>query len=733
MKVKIDSIKLRDGVLNVHGWAIGKSKDTPIDYKLLDEAKNSLDFELVKRRRDDVSQIYFGAVSDRDFGFDINFDYNENKKYLLIISAGSKERKIVLDEKNIEKYQSSKYRRLEKLKDLCNGETVKVAFSFLKKHGLKAMLHKSMSKLKGLDDDYIYNEWFEKTRPSKEEIAAQREHKFEKEPKISIVIPLYKTDDNLLKELIESVLNQTYANFELCFADGSPEGFDKETILKAYAQKEERIVYKILGENLGIADNTNEALKLATGDYVAFCDHDDILPEYALYEVVKAINENPNADFIYSDEDKIDIAGKTVFEPQFKPDFNKDMLRSVNYICHLLVVKKDLLEKLKGFDKAYDGAQDYDFILRASEQAKQIVHIPKVLYHWRCHMNSTASNPESKLYAFEAGERAIKAHFQRTEPGLIIESIEKGIDYGIYHTSFNIKEELISVIIPNKDHSEDLDKAIRSLLKGSYKELEIIIVENNSTRKETFAYYENIQKEFSNIRVVVWEREFNYSAINNFGVKYAKGEYLLFLNNDVELKNPDSVKEMFYFMQREDVGICGCRLLYEDDTIQHAGVVIGFGGIAGHTFIGLHETQNSYCHRAMIAQDYSAVTAACMMSKKSVFESVGGFSEELAVAFNDIDYCMKVRALGKLVVYTPYAVLYHYESKSRGLEDTPEKVERFNREIATFMKKWGDILENGDPYYNPNLTLRKSNFALRDLLKERIGEPYHIEGIEKYM
>ena len=733
MKVKIDSIKLRDGVLNVHGWAIGKSKDTPIDYKLLDEAKKNLDFELVKRRRDDVSQIYFGAVSDKDFGFDINFDYNENKKYLLIISAGSKERKIVLDEKNIEKYQSSKYRRLEKLKDLCNGETVKVAFSFLKKHGLKAMLHKSMSKLKGLDYDYIYNEWFEKTRSSKEEIAAQREHKFEKEPKISIVIPLYKTDDNLLKELIESVLNQTYANFELCFADGSPEGFGKENILKAYAQKEERIVYKILGENLGIADNTNEALKLATGDYVAFCDHDDILPEYALYEVVKAINENPNADFIYSDEDKIDIAGKTVFEPQFKPDFNKDMLRSVNYICHLLVVKKNLLEKLKGFDKAYDGAQDYDFILRASEQAKQIVHIPKVLYHWRCHMNSTASNPESKLYAFEAGERAIRAHFQRTEPGLSIESIEKGIDYGIYHTSFNIKEELISVIIPNKDHSEDLDKAIRSLLKGSYKELEIIIVENNSTGKETFAYYENIQKEFSNVRVVVWEREFNYSAINNFGVKHAKGEYLLFLNNDVELKNPDSVKEMFYFMQREDVGICGCRLLYEDDTIQHAGVVIGFGGIAGHTFIGLHETQNSYCHRAMIAQDYSAVTAACMMSKKSIFESVGGFSEELAVAFNDIDYCMKVRALGKLVVYTPYAVLYHYESKSRGLEDTPEKVERFNREIATFMKKWGDILEKGDPYYNPNLTLRKSNFALRDLLKERIGEPYHIEGIEKYM
>ena len=378
------------------------------------------------------------------------------------------------------------------------------------------------------------------------------------------------------------------------------------------------------------------------------------------------------------------------------------------------------------FDAAFDGAQDYDFIFRVTENAKKIVHIPKVLYHWRCHMNSTASNPQSKLYAFEAGARAIKAHIERVGNSLPIEKIDKGVDYGIYHKYFIMEDKpLLSIIIPNKDHREDLDLAIRSIMtKSSYKNIEFIVVENNSTDKKTFEYYDKIQKEFDNVKVVRWEREFNYSLINNFGVKYAKGEYLLFLNNDVELKNPDSIKEMVYFMQREDVGICGCRLLYDDDTIQHAGVVIGFGGIAGHTFIGLHETQNSYCHRAMIAQDYSAVTAACMMSKKSIFESVGGFSEELAVAFNDIDYCMKVRALGKLVVYTPYALLYHYESKSRGLEDTPEKVERFNKEIATFMKKWGDILEKGDPYYNPNLTLRKSDFALRDLLKEKIGEPW---------
>ena len=398
-------------------------------------------------------------------------------------------------------------------------------------------------------------------------------------------------------------------------------------------------------------------------------------------------------------------------------------------------MRKSLLDTVGQFDAAYDGAQDYDFIFRVTEKARHIVHVPKVLYHWRCHMNSTASNPESKLYAFEAGARAIRAHYERVYPELKIKEVKKGVDYGIYHTIFELTEEpLVSVIIPNKDHREDLDKAMRSLLeKGTYKNLEFIVVENNSTDPETFAYYEAIRKELPQVKVVSYEGGFNFSKINNFGVRYAKGEYLLFMNNDVELINPDTMRELLGYGMRRDVGAVGCRLLYEDDTIQHAGVVIGFGGIAGHTFIGLHEVQNSYFHRALTAQDYSAVTAACLLTKKELFLSVGGFTEELAVAFNDIDYCLKVRAAGKLVVYNPYALLHHYESKSRGLEDTPEKVERFNREVARFMKRWPEILEQGDPYYNPNLTLRKSNFALRDLDKEKIGEPYHMPGIEKYL
>lgn len=733
MKYKIDIVRVRENRITINGWVVGKRPESPAKFTVLDEENAKIAFDFVPTRRDDVSNIYFKKVHDKDFGFDIRFDYIRGRTYTLLIESESRTARIRFNEDAIAKRSSVAHKRMEKIRDLCNIETIRVSLRFWKEHGLRALMRKSIGKIKGIDSDYEYAEWHEKTKPSPEELGLQREARFSCNPKFSIVVPLYMTPDHFLRELIESVLNQTYGNFELCLADGSPEGSSGEALLEEYRQRDERIRYRIIGRNLGIAGNTNQALEMAEGDFVVLCDHDDLIPEHALYELAKAIDENEGCDCLYSDEDKLDMDGGSLFDPHFKPDFNIDMLRSVNYICHLFAVKRSLLEAAGRFRAEFDGAQDYDFIFRVCEKARCIVHIPKVLYHWRCHMNSTAGNPESKLYAFEAGARAIRAHYERVHPELAIERIEKGIDYGIYHTVFKIEQEpLISVIIPNKDHVKDLELAIRSLSEGSYKNLEFIIVENNSTEEGTQAYYRELEKRGENIRIVRWEREFNYSAINNFGVGYASGEYLLFMNNDIELKSGDSLREMLGYVQREDVGICGARLLYRDDTIQHAGVVVGFGGIAGHTFIGLHDTQNSYFHRAMTAQNYSAVTAACMLTKKTVFEAAGGFSEELAVAFNDIDYCMKVRALGKLVVYTPYAVFYHYESKSRGLEDTPEKMERFNRETATFIRKWPDILREGDPYYNPNLTLRKSDFSLRDLLKENIGEQYHIKGIEKY-
>ena len=733
MKYKIDVVRIRENSITINGWVLGKNPESKAEFSVEDGDRKPVEFQYVSTRRDDVSQIYFKKIYNRDFGFDIRFPYERGKDYYLIIRCEGRRTRIKYNEELIEKRASVAYKRMQKIRDLMNMETVKVAVDFWKENGLKALVIKSRHKLQGLDNDYDYGEWYELTKPSEEELERQRKERFDYEPKLSVVIPVYRTPERYLQEMLESIRSQTYKNWEVCVADGSPRGESRERVLKRFADQDTRFKYVILGENKGISGNTNAAMEMAQGDFIVLADHDDTLTPDALYWCVKAMNEDPLYDVIYSDEDKLDMDGKALFDPHFKPDFNPDLLTSVNYICHLFVVNRNLAEAVGGFRQEFDGAQDYDFIFRCTEQARKIYHIPKVLYHWRCHMNSTASNPDSKMYAFEAGARAIKAHFERV--GIAVDSVEKGVDFGIYHTRFHLKEEpLVSVIIPNKDHKADLDLCLTSLLdKGSYKNLEVIVVENNSTEEETFRYYEEIQKARPNVQVVTWEKGFNFSAINNFGVTFAKGEYLLFLNNDTEVIEPEVIRELLGYGMREDVGVVGARLLYQDDTIQHAGVVIGFGGIAGHTFIGLHQAENSYFHRAMCAQDYSAVTAACMLSKKSLFQQVGGFREELAVAFNDIDYCLKIRALGKKVVYNPYALLYHYESKSRGLEDTPEKVERFNREVARFIGYWPEIVIGGDPYYNPNLTLRKSNFALRDLLKERIGEPYNLEVYLPYM
>ena len=733
MKYKIDVVRIRENSITLNGWVVGKDPEARAEFFVEDAQHRPIAFQYVSTRRDDVSQIYYKKIYDRDFGFNIRFPYERGKDYYLIIRCEGRKARIKYNEQLIEKRASVAYKRMQKIRDLMNMETVHVAMDFWKENGLRALILKSKHKIQGLDNDYDYGEWYELTKPSEEELERQRNTHFDYEPRLSIVIPVYKTPERYLQEMLDSIVNQTYSKWEVCIADGSPRGESRERLIKRYADRDTRFKYVILGENKGISGNTNAAMDMTQGDFLVLADHDDTLTPDALFECVKAMNEDPLYDVIYSDEDKLDMDGQALFDPHFKPDFNPDLLTSVNYICHLFVVNRNLVEAIGGFRQEFDGAQDYDFIFRCTEQARKVHHIPKVLYHWRCHMNSTASNPESKMYAFEAGARAIKAHYDRM--GIAVDSVEKGVDYGIYHTRFHLDEEpLVSVIIPNKDHRADLDLCLTSLLdKGTYRNLEVIVVENNSTEPETFDYYEELQEKRKNVRVVTWKREFNFSAINNYGVTFAHGEYLLFLNNDVEVIEPDVIREMLGYARRDDVGIVGARLLYQDDTIQHAGVVIGFGGIAGHTFIGLHQAENSYFHRAMCAQDYSAVTAACMMSKRSLFDQVGGFREELAVAFNDIDYCLKIRSLGKKVVYNPYALLYHYESKSRGLEDTPEKVERFNREVARFIGYWPEIVINGDPYYNPNLTLRKSNFALRDLLKEKIGEPYNLEVYLPYM
>ena len=556
-----------------------------------------------------------------------------------------------------------------------------------------------------------YEAWLARHKADKRVLRRQKHASFAQKPLISIVIPLYCTPLPYLKELIESVRRQSYENWQLCLADGSPDDKAKEFLEKHYG-REKRIVYQKLKENGGISANTNAAAELAKGEYLMFCDHDDTLEPDALYEIVKAINDT-DADVVYTDEDKVSMDGRHYFDPNFKPDFNLFRLRENNYICHIFVVRKSLTDETGMLRSEFDGAQDFDFILRCCEKAKKITHIPKVLYHWRCHMDSTAADPSSKAYAYEAGRKAIREHYQRMGIDAKVDMTERP---GWYRSHIKVQgNPMVSIIIPNKDHTDDLELCLFSMSrKSTYRNYEVLIVENNSEKEETFEYYKKLPERYPKVRVLTWEKEFNYSAINNFAAEEAQGEYLLFLNNDVEILTPDWIEEMLQNCQQENVAAVGAKLYYPDDTIQHAGVVLGLGGIAGHIMCRASREDPGYFGRMISVQEISAVTAACMMVKKSEFDSVKGFDETFQVAFNDIDLCMKFRAARKKIVFTPYAELYHYESKSRGLEDTPEKQFRFDKEVKRFQEKWAQQLEMGDPYYSPNLSVTEGDCSLRE-------------------
>lgn len=588
--------------------------------------------------------------------------------------------------------------------------TIQKGFRYLKHYGIKEFwirLHERFE-----PEEVPYGPWYEAYVPEEETLNRQRKRKFLNAPLISVVVPAYHTPPLFLRQMLDSLVAQTYGGWELCIANGSPDDKEMEAVLEEYEKRDSRIRHENLKENLGIAENTNAAFRMAKGEFIGLLDHDDLLAPNALYEIVLALEKNPEADVVYTDEDKVTTDLKEHFQPHLKPDFNLDLLRSNNYICHFFTVRREIVEQVGGFRKEFDGAQDYDFIFRCTEEARKILHIPEILYHWRTHKESTADNPASKMYAFEAGKRAIEAHLKRTGTD---GEVSHTPDLGFYRVKYPVKgEPLISIIIPNKDEKESLEACLKSIWeKTTYKNYEIIVVENNSTSDEIFQYYKEISQK--GVRLLRWKKEFNYSAINNFGAAHAKGEFLLFLNNDVTVITPDWLTELAGLCQRKEVGAAGVKLLYPDNTIQHAGCVIGIGGIAGHMFVDMPANRTGYLHKASLLQDMSAVTAACMIVKKQVFDQVGGFTEELAVAFNDVDLCLKINKAGSLVVYDPYVQLYHMESKTRGAEDSKEKVRRFQTEIEYMRCHWLDILKNGDPYYNKNLSLTKWNYSLKPL------------------
>lgn len=557
--------------------------------------------------------------------------------------------------------------------------------------------------------------------PDEARAKEERETVFDRMIKISILVPLYNTPEPFLKDMITSVLNQTYQNWELCLADGSDaEHEEVGRICREYLKKDSRIVYQKLLKNEGISGNTNECLKLATGEYIGLFDHDDILHPSTLYEYVKAVNEQ-DADYIYCDETTFkngDI--NKMLTMHFKPDYAVDNLRANNYICHFSVFAKRLLEGEELFRSRFDGSQDHDMILRMTDRAKHIVHIPKLLYYWRCHEGSVASGIDAKPYVVAAAKGAVADHLKRH--GFTHFHITST---RAFETIFKIRYEIIgdpmiSIVIPNKDHAADLKRCITSILeKSTYENYEIVIVENGSETKEIFDYYTSL-KEYDKIRVVTYEEPedqngFNYSAVNNFGVKQTKGDYILFLNNDTEVITVNWMEELLMYAQREDVGAAGAKLYYGNKTIQHAGVVLQLGAhrTAGHSHYGQSRENLGYMGRLCYAQNVSAVTGACLLVKKSLFKEVGGLDESFAISLNDVDFCLKLREKGLLNVFTPFAELYHYESVSRGLDDSGEKAERYNRESAHFREKWKNVLEKGDPYYNPNFSLDRSDFALK--------------------
>lgn len=551
--------------------------------------------------------------------------------------------------------------------------------------------------------------------PSAAERKKEETTVFPKDVTFSILVPLYNTPERFLREMIESVTAQTYGKWELCLADGSDDAHAfVGRICQEYRQKDSRIKYQKLAKNEGISGNTNECYKMATGNYIALFDHDDLLHPCVLFAYMQAICEK-DADYIYCDE--ATFKGNSInhmITLHFKPDFAPDNLLANNYICHFSVFSRELLESGELFRSQFDGSQDHDMILRLTAKAKHIVHVPRILYYWRSHKGSVASSIDAKTYAIDAAKGAVADHL--TKLGYRNFEIESTRAFA---TIFRIKYELtsrplVSIIIPNKDHVDDLSRCVESIINlSTYDNYEIVIVENNSETAEIRTYYEEISRH-PRVQVVEYKGDFNYSKINNFGVQYAKGEYLLLLNNDTEVITPDWMEELLMYAMRKDVGVVGAKLYYPDKTIQHAGIVIGLGAhrTAGHTHYRIPEANVGYMGRLCYAQDVTAVTGACMMVSKALYEELGGLDESFTVALNDVDFCLRVREKGLLNIFTPFAELYHYESKSRGSDKKDERALRYQQESDRFRVKWADALAKGDPYYNPNFSLDHSDFTV---------------------
>ncbi|MEJ2244642.1 MAG: glycosyltransferase [Acidobacteriota bacterium] len=605
-------------------------------------------------------------------------------------------------------------------------EQLRRFIKILKGGGLTAL------KAKLLADEKLnfYQEWIHKyDLLSDQDRAAIREKiaGFLSRPLISVVLPVYNTPEKFLRAAIESVRNQLYENWELCIADDHSPKPHVRKVLEEYRAKDDRIKVVYRKENGHISVASNSAIELATGEFLALLDHDDELSEHALYFVVNEINEHPDAALIYSDEDNLTEFGMR-FNPFFKPNWNPELLYGQNCVCHLGVYRADLVRKIGGFRKGFEGAQDWDLVLRFIEQISeaQIRHIPQILYHWRVIRGSTAHSATAKPYALRAGCEAIEDHFERTRTRAKVEILEDIANYRIIY-ALPQTQPLVSLIIPTRDKAEFLQRCVTSIRdKTNYKIYELVIVDNDSVEARTLDYLEELEQE-PNVTIVRDKAPFNFARLNNQAAQHAKGELLGFLNNDLEVINSNWLREMVSICCQEGVGGVGARLWYPNNLLQHGGVILGIGGVAGHSHKGRPRYDPGYFNRASLVGCFSAITAACLLMPRRVFDEIKGFDEQaLAIAFNDIDLCLRIREQGYRIVWTPYAELYHHESASRGYENTKEKFQRFEKEIKVMQGRWGALLQN-DPYYNPNLTLESEDYALA--FPPRAQKPWKVKSL----
>lgn len=677
IKYVIDDVSYGSHSLFIRGWAFSQN-GLKVKIRVRDDKDRMLDFILLDQRRDDVEET-FGLQREDVCGFKVVLNQED------VLTEY-----VYLQLETFYGYFEKEIRALGRKKDRIERSKLETAF--------------------GTED---YHGWSYYTRSSTKELAKQRKQKFAYNPLISVIVPLYNTPLDYLENMIQSVLNQTYNNVQLCLADGSEEDQIEEYIKENY-QTDSRIVYKHLKENAGISGNTNEAYKLATGDFIMLCDHDDEVMPNACYEMVKALNEDTEIDVIYTDEDKMTMDGKYFYDPHFKPDYNEELLSGNNYICHIFFVRKSIMDSLEGpFRSKYDGAQDFDLILRCCEKAKKIHHIPKVLYHWRNHPLSTAGNPESKTYAYDAGRNAVAASYERKG---IQANVSRREYFGLYRTEFEIIDSaLVSIIIDACSHKTS-DEGIADMLEGiygtiGYDKIEVRVVYNKSQEKIS-KKLEELQKKYTTLVQVPNESNVDScAAVYNLGAENAKGKYYIFMNCNMRPQSDGWVKEMLSYCQMEKNAVCGCKILCEDDTIWHAGIVVGMYGSAGREFEGMPKERAGYAAWAVTTREVSAVSGACIMVDAKLYDKVGKFSVDMGEEYYDVDFCLKMIQMGKKIIYNPYTEMLFLNIRSN---EQPQKDEaKINEEHLNFVKRWKDYIQTGDPYFNNNLSLNRNDCSLR--------------------